>query len=312
MIKPLYIVSGLLDSGKTSLIKETLYNPRFNEGERTLILSFEDGEETYDDKFLSDTNSFVIYMDSITELTREKMIEIDNKYSFERVFIECNGIEDERILFSEERLIPNWEVAQILTTVDASMFKLQINNLKQFVFNHISITECAIFNRFGNDDDYLFIRNNIKAINPRVELIFEDNNHEVVEFDDVELFDLNQDIFDISDFNYGLLYMDDGDNPNKYENKNIRIKVKYLEEIKGYDTACIMGRDAMVCCADDIQPIGLTVIGIKTKEIKEDTYYSIEGTIHAIDDEDGYKTCVLYADKIVESLKPENELVYFN
>ena len=29
-------------------------------------------------------------------------------------------------------------------------------------------------------------------------------------------------------------------------------------------------------------------------------------------DEDGYKTCVLYADKIVESLKPENELVYFN
>ena len=108
MIKPLYIVSGLLDSGKTSLIKETLYNPRFNEGERTLILSFEDGEETYDDKFLSDTNSFVIYMDSITELTREKMIEIDNKYSFERVFIECNGIEDERILFSEERLIPNW------------------------------------------------------------------------------------------------------------------------------------------------------------------------------------------------------------
>ena len=77
MIKPLYIVSGLLDSGKTSLIKETLYNPRFNEGERTLILSFEDGEETYDDKFLSDTNSFVIYMDSITKLTREKMVEID-------------------------------------------------------------------------------------------------------------------------------------------------------------------------------------------------------------------------------------------
>lgn len=312
MIKPLYIVSGLLDSGKTSLIKETLYNPRFNEGERTMILSFEDGEEGYDEKFLNDTNSFVIYMDSINELSYEKMIEIDNKYIFERVFIECNGIEDERVLFDEKCLIPSWEVAQILTTVDASMFRLQINNLKQFMFNHISISECVIFNRFGNDEDYLFIRNNIKAINPRIELIFEDNNHEVVEFDDVELFDLSQDIIDISDFNYGLWYMDAGDNPLKYENKKIRIKVKYLEGIDGYDTACIMGREAMVCCADDIQPIGLTVIGIKTADIKRDAYYLIEGTIHAIDDEDGYKTCVLYADKITEAQRPESELVYFN
>ena len=49
MIKPLYLICGLLDSGKTSLVKETLYNPRFNEGERTMILTFEMGEEEYDE-----------------------------------------------------------------------------------------------------------------------------------------------------------------------------------------------------------------------------------------------------------------------
>ena len=45
---PVYSFTGFLDSGKTKFIQETLEDERFNAGERTLVLLFEEGEEEYD------------------------------------------------------------------------------------------------------------------------------------------------------------------------------------------------------------------------------------------------------------------------
>ena len=45
---PVYAFTGFLDSGKTKFIQETLEDERFNAGERTLLLVFEEGEEEYD------------------------------------------------------------------------------------------------------------------------------------------------------------------------------------------------------------------------------------------------------------------------
>ena len=41
---PVYVFTGFLDSGKTKFIQETLEDARFNNGERTLIVQFEEGE----------------------------------------------------------------------------------------------------------------------------------------------------------------------------------------------------------------------------------------------------------------------------
>ena len=49
---PVYSFTGFLDSGKTKFIQETLEDPRFNSGERTLLLLCEEGVEEYEpDKF---------------------------------------------------------------------------------------------------------------------------------------------------------------------------------------------------------------------------------------------------------------------
>ena len=45
---PVYAFTGFLDSGKTKFIQETLEDERFNAGERTLLLVFEEGEEEFD------------------------------------------------------------------------------------------------------------------------------------------------------------------------------------------------------------------------------------------------------------------------
>lgn len=48
MAVPLYVFLGFLEAGKTSFIQETLEDPDFNTGEKTLLVLCEDGEVEYE------------------------------------------------------------------------------------------------------------------------------------------------------------------------------------------------------------------------------------------------------------------------
>ena len=64
---PAYLVWGFLESGKSTLIKETLNQDYFNDGEKTMILTFEEGEVEYDKEMLEKTNSFVVNIENMEE-----------------------------------------------------------------------------------------------------------------------------------------------------------------------------------------------------------------------------------------------------
>lgn len=309
MIKPVYVFSGFLDSGKTTAIKGTLYNPRFNEGEPTLIICFEQGDVEYDKKFLEITNTQVIYMDSIKDLTIEKQKEIDKNYKFERVFLELNGMEDDNILY-DTGFNSNWELAQTLTTIDASKFEVMMNNMRQFMYNHVVNAEMVIMNRADNVNKR-FLRNNIKSINQYIEIIYEDKDGNVSNKIEDELFDTSKDL-DISDVDYGLWFMDAVDNPEKYNNKKISIKVKYVQEIADEKGVLIMGRKAMVCCANDVTDIALPCIGMHKKDIDVNKFYKINGIGHCIKNSEGIKMCALEVKDYQEAEAPKEDFVTFN
>lgn len=46
---PVYLFTGFLESGKTKFIKETLADPKFNAGEKTLLVVCEEGIEEYEE-----------------------------------------------------------------------------------------------------------------------------------------------------------------------------------------------------------------------------------------------------------------------
>ena len=295
MIKPVYFFSGMLDSGKTRAIKTTLYDERFNEpGEFNLIISMEQGDEEYDKKFLKYTNSAVEYID-YKDLTREKMQQLEDEYDPSRIIIEFNGMQNDEEFF-RNGFIPEWEMAQTLTTIDGSSFRLMVANLRQFMFYHIKYAEVVIINRFSSED-LVYLRNNIKGMNQRVEIIFEDENGNVTNKINQSLFDTSKPL-DISDIDYGLWYMDAVDNPDKYEGCQIELNSYYIEKVKEYENVGIFGRRAMVCCAEDVQPIAFTVIDIDPDRLEKNKYYHIKGTVKCLDYERGYKTCVVYASEI--------------
>jgi len=309
MNKPVYVFSGFLDSGKTQAIKESLYNPNFNEGEPSLIICFEQGDVIYDDKFLKITNTQIIYMDSISDLTLEKQKQIDKEYNVERIFIELNGMEDDKILY-DNGFISNWELAQTLTTIDASTFNMYQTNMRQFMYNHVINAECIILNRADNCDKR-YLRNNLKSINQFCEIIYENKDGSVSNKIEDDLFDVSKPLV-IDDVDYGLWYMDCIDNTDKYDGATITLKMKFVEDMKEFENALIMGRRAMVCCANDISDIAISVVDVDKKQISKDCYYYVTGKLKAIRTENGDKTCVLYASDVKDAEAPKEELVTFN
>ena len=89
---PVYSFTGFLDSGKTKFIQETLEDERFNAGERTLVLLFEEGEEEYDLSTYPHKNVFIETLDQQT-VTTKQLIALQKKYKAERIVAELNGMQ---------------------------------------------------------------------------------------------------------------------------------------------------------------------------------------------------------------------------
>ena len=313
MAAPVYLFTGFLDSGKTTLIKDTLNDPGFMEGtERTLILCFEQGEVTYDEKFLDDHGAFIEFFDASTQLTKEKIRELDTIYHPDQVFIEYNGTEVVSELLLHE--MPSyWPLVQILTTVDATTFEMYANAMRSMIFEQLRYSDTIICNRCSEEISGTMLRGNIKAINRQAQIFYEGNFGEPANLKGGLLpFDINADVIDIKDDDYGLWYMDAVEDPKKYEGKRIILRGMYAENIPGLEQTFVLGRRAMVCCAQDTSLCGVTVTGVKIWEMNIGDWVEVEGTLKTVPLEGGGETVVLYAERIMRYEKPDPEFVYFS
>ncbi|MBP3869002.1 MAG: hypothetical protein J6D38_07805 [Solobacterium sp.] len=313
MPSPVYLFTGFLDSGKTTLIKDTLNDKNFMEGiDRTLIICLEQGEVEYDEAWRDSHNVFVEYLDSIEELTPERMKEWDTIYHPSQIFIEYNGSEAINTQFLAT--MPDfWPLVEILSTVDATTFESFINNMRGIMFEQLRYSDVVIVNRCTPETNGRMLRGNIKAINRRAQIFYEGAFGEKVELKSGTLpFDINAPVIDIKDDDYGLWYMDCMEHPEKYANKNVIIRGIYSENIPGYSKSFIIGRQAMVCCAADTNLCGLTVTGVDISQMKIGDWIEVEGELKPVDMENGGKTVVLYAKRCQFYPPMEDPYVYFS
>lgn len=309
MAKPVYIFSGLLDAGKSSDIKRSITDPDFHTGEKILIISFEQGDVQLDNDLLNKNNSSIVYFDNLSDFTKEKAKQLDEQYKPAMIMFELNGLTDDKT-FDEIGLPDNWIIVQRLCFIDASTFKLYMNNMGQFIYNHVKASDTIVCNRC-DDIDIKSLRNNLKAINMQADIFFEDSNGPLNSNFQDNYFDLSLDVVNVSDMDYGLWYMDMMNNPNKYEGATISINAFYIKEYQEYDNLGDFGRKAMVCCANDVTNIGLSVVDIDKKKLTLNHYYNITGTLKCIKNPRGNISCVMYL-KDFKEIEANNDLVSFN
>ena len=91
MTIPVFICTGFLDSGKTTLVKETLMEQEWIEEGRTLLLLCEEGDEEYSVEFLREKNMVIEQVEEFEKLTPDFFKECMRKHRPVQVVIEYNG-----------------------------------------------------------------------------------------------------------------------------------------------------------------------------------------------------------------------------
>ena len=254
---PIYLFTGFLDSGKTSLIQATLADPRFSSGEKTLLLLCEEGETEYDPDKFAGGNVTLVTISSPEEMTAEYLRNLTAKHHSDRVLLEYNGMWPMSVLVTH--MPKNWQLYQHIMLADASTFEMYNANMRSLVVERLSSAEMVLFNRCGADTDKMALHRIVRGSNRRSEIAYEYENGSV-DYDEIEdplPFDLQADPVVIEDDDFGLWYMDITDDPQKYAGKRVRFLAQVAQSPRVPKGAFASGRFVMTCCVEDIEFCGI-------------------------------------------------------
>ena len=291
---PVYIFTGFLEGGKTSIIQESLNDEKFNSGEKTLVLLCEEGEIELDSSQFWGKNVTIYNVEDKEWLTKDNLEALIKGKKIDRVIIEYNGMWDMQTLYNS--LPTNWGIYQNMMFADAKTFVNYNNNMRQLTVDKIRDCEMVVLNRTPDNIDKDEIHKIIRGITRRAAIVYDypDGHVEYDEIEDPLPFDITAPIIEIADEDYALWYRDLSENMNAYNGKTVKFKGIIAKDEKRMDTTSfVIGRHVMVCCADDIAYRGLacsckTASKFKTKDwaiikakiaIKKHKIYASEGPV---------------------------------
>ena len=312
---PVYFFTGFMDSGKTTLIQETLFENGFAEDDdRILIIACEDGDVEYDTEKLKTINASVATIDTEAEFNTEHLQEIADQYRPDVVFVEYNGTWGVGEVYEME-LPKNWVIVQSLATVDATTFEMYMANMRSMMMEQFFQAEVVIFNRCDDNTPKSKFRGNIKAVNRPAQIVYERADGTIDDREEELPFDINADVIEISDADYALWFMDCMENPKKYDGKKVHFLglVYNPKDGKLKRGVIVPGRFAMTCCVEDI-----TFLGMMCKTGMENTpehrsWIDLTARIKVeFAREYKGKGPILYPIEMKTAEKPQDELVYFS
>ena len=223
---PIYLITGFLESGKTSFLSFTLQQDYFRTEGKTLLILCEEGEEEYDEEALAKDNVVVEVIEKEEDFTPERLQALDIIHQPERVVMEYNGMWLVS-KFEEMKLPAGWGIEQHITCVDASTFQVYMQNMKSIFMDMVRNADMVVFNRSKKEYPLANFRRSIKVVNPSAEVIFEDEEGEMTDiFADQMPFDLDAEIVDIPPEDYGIWFVDAMDHPDRYVGKTLRFKAR--------------------------------------------------------------------------------------
>ncbi len=253
---PVYVFTGLLDSGKTTFLQEVCKEPDFLEAGTTILIQCEEGETAYEEGFLNKHNIFKIDLENKEDLNQLLWKRCERLFAPAQILIEYNGMWEMEALFQSE-MPQDWYLGGIYSTVDATTAELYLTNMRKTFVEPLRYSNLIMFNRCPEDFDRLKFRRNLKALNPQVDIAFERPDGTLFQNDMETLpFDYTQSVISLEDMDYGLWYLDAMEHPERYEKKEISFTARFCASAKPGQHYFIPGRHIMTCCEDDIQFLG--------------------------------------------------------
>lgn len=308
-----YLFFGFLESGKTTLIQDTIQSEEFNNGKKTLLIACEEGIEEYDTNILARCKTVLEVMEDKSQLTGDYFKALQEKHQPDRVIIEYNGMWLPDELFDLD-MPKTWIPVQAVVAVNSQTYELYMNNMRSIMMEHFKVCDTIIFNRCFKEMNRTAIRRTIKANNRAATILYDSTDVEFDENSEEELpYDLNADIIDINEDDYGIFYLDARDFPERYKGKIVRFKAMVHKLPRLGKTYFVPGRHIMNCCPEDITFFGFVATSPMAAGLREKEWITITARVE-------YEYCkaykgegpVLYSQSIGGAVAPEDPVVYFS
>lgn len=277
---PVYVFTGFLESGKTKFIQETLEDERFNAGERTLLLVFEEGEEEYDFSSYPHQNVYLETLDQQSVTTKELQA-LAKKYKAQRVVAELNGMQLVGDLYT--RFPEDWVVAQEVMFADTTTIMTYNDNMRNLVMDKLVGAQMVVFNRLAPGSDFMPFHKLARAASRRIDILY-DYTDGTTKYDDVEdplPFDINAPVIQVADEDYALWYRDVTEEPQKYDGKTVCFKAQVAMLRRDKNAMFAPGRFVMTCCVDDIQFCGIPCRYEQSKDLESRSWVQVTAKITA-------------------------------
>ena len=310
---PVYLITGFLESGKTTFIRNTARQEYFQIPQKTLVISTEEGLEAYDDAELLKSRTVSALIESKEELTKETLQGFEDTMHPGRVMLEYNplwGMADIENL----EMPDGWGIIQEIALVDSSTYEVYRNNMKSMFVDMFRNADMVIFNRAKEEMPLSDYRRSIKVVSPACEVVFEDTNGQMLDiFSDKMPYDLDADVIEVEDADFGIFFVDLRDNPDRYDGRIVRFRGKIKKSRAMPSKYFGIGWMAMTCCADDIQFIGYLAESPEARRFSSDTWVTVEAKVemrHML----AYRGVgpVFTVWTIAPTEAPASELVYFS
>ena len=309
---PIYLFTGFLEGGKTSIIQESLNDQNFNSGEKTLVLMCEEGLEELDATQFWGQNVKIQFIEDESWITKENLEGLVKGHKVDRIIIEYNGMWQLKTLY--DHMPDNWAIYQNMMFADANTFISYNNNLRQLTVDKLLDAEMIVLNRASDKVDKSEIHKIVRGITRRAAIVYDypDGHVEYDEIEDPLPFDIHAPMIEIADEDYALWYRDLSEEMNKYHGKKVKFKGIVATDERLPKNAVIIGRHVMTCCADDIQYSGLICVFKNESKLKTRDWITVKGTIK-IESHNLYRQPgpVLYVESTEFSVPPKQEVATF-
>ncbi len=299
--KPVFLINGFLDAGKTRFLKFTMQQEYFQTDGETLLILCEEGEEEYPEELLKSTHTTVVRVDKPEEMTKQNLARADAVYDPERVIIEWNG------MWPQDNLVlpDSWFMNQVITINDTTMLQTYLNNLKPLMGQMLRYSELVINNRADDipEDTLSKYMLSLKAMARNGEIIFEGAQGEIRGDFNIELpYDINADTLKIANDDFGIFYLDAMDRPDRYAGKRAEYVGQVLRPEELGPGVLVVGRMCMTCCEADMQFLGPVVRFKGASGFQNGDWVKVKGVIKAEElEEYGGPGAVIYAEEIVRT-----------
>lgn len=308
---PVFVVTGFLDSGKTTLVKDTLMEQEWIEDGLTLLILCEEGEEEYSEEYLKEKEIAVLNIAEPEQLNADFFKNCEKNYHPAQIVIEYNGMWklEELLTIKYPR---SWQLQGVYSTVNGTTLDMYLKNMRNVLMEQLTESELIVVNRCPEGTDRSGFRRALKVQNPMAQLIFEGMDGQIIRPSAEDLpYDVKKDKITVEDSDFGIWYVDACDHPELYLHKEIEFTAQAFRPKGMKDNMFVPVRKIMTCCADDIRYYGYPCILEEEQEIPLKKWVRIRARYEfEYVAASGNEQPVLYLTHFESAKPPEEDVVY--